>query len=76
MAWRVAWGSSLRMIVYEEGALIRVGLDREEEKANGRRKEVMEGSTRAWRISVSAELQVEEDALLEMDRAMTIREDE
>jgi len=36
---------------------------------------MMEGSTRARRKCVSAEQQVEEDALLEMDRAMTIQDD-
>jgi hypothetical protein len=48
---------------------------REEEKANGRRREVMEGSTRRRRKGVSAERTVEEDSLLGMDRAMTIHND-
>jgi len=47
----------------------------EEEKANGRWREVVEGSTRARRISVSAERPLEQDSLLGVDRAMTIHDD-
>lgn len=64
------------MIVYEEGMGVRAGRDGEEEKANGRRREAVEGSTRARRICVSVKRPVEEDSPLGMDRAMTIRDDE
>jgi len=48
---------------------------REEEKANERRQEAVEGSTRARRICVSVSGRVEEDSVLGMDRAMRIHED-
>lgn len=54
----------------------RDGSDWEEEKANGRWREVVEGSTRAQRICVSVRGRVKEDSLLGMDRALTIHEDE
>jgi hypothetical protein len=63
------------MIVYEESVGVRGRSDWEEERANGRRREVMDGSTRARRICVSVERPVDEDSLLEMDRAMTVHED-
>ena len=63
------------MIVYEEAMGVRAGRDGEEEKANGGRRKVVEGSTRTPRICVSVERPVEEDSLLGMDRAMTIRVD-
>lgn len=63
------------MIVYEEGMGARAGRYWEEEKANGRRREMVEGSTRTRRICVSVSGRVEEDSLLGMDRTMTMRDD-